>query len=119
MMVQSGDTITGQAGNDTFVFHQSLDSAATITDFAHGFDDLQISAAGFGHGLAPGAAPLVTASAAASASHAGTTGYFIFDNSGTDAGTVYWDATGGSGTDATALVHLNVTSLLALDFHLM
>jgi glucose/arabinose dehydrogenase len=119
MAVRSGDTVTGNGGNDTFVFKQPLAAAATITDFAQ--DVLQISADGFGEGLTPGAtAPLVSAADLPSASHAGTSGYFIFDNSGADAGTVYWDATGGSGTDATAVVHLNnFTTLLSSDFQLV
>ena len=66
------------------------------------------------------AAPLVTAADPASASHAGAGGYFIFDNAGANAGTLYWDATGSSGIDATALVHLNnVTSLQSSDFHIV
>ena len=120
MQVGSGDTMTGGAGADTFVFKSALAAAATITDFTHGTDVLQISASGFGHGLVAEAAPaFVTAVDIASASHAGAGGYFIFDNSGVNAGTVYWDLTGGSGSDAHALVHLNsVASLLPSDFHL-
>ena len=81
----------------------------------------QISAAGFGGGLtANGAATLAIATAAGSASNAGIGGYFIFDNAGADAGTLYWDATGGSGADAAAVAHLSgVSSLLASDFHIV
>jgi Ca2+-binding RTX toxin-like protein len=121
MTVGSGDTMTGGGGNDTFVFNAALTSAATITDFSHESDVLQMQASGFGQGLAAGgAAPLATAADIASSSHAGTGGYFIFDSASTNIGTLYWDATGGSGADAVALVHLaNVTSLTALDFHLV
>ena len=121
MVVGAGDTMIGAGGADTFVFKQALNGAATINDFTHGSDVLQISAAGFGHGLSAGAgATVVTASDLASASHAGTSGYFIFDNAGANAGTVYWDANGGSGSDAVALAHLqNVTSLLPSDFHVV
>ncbi len=81
-------------------------------------DDLQISAAGFAGGLvAGGSVTLVTAASAADATNAGTDGYFILDNDGTDAGTVYWDVGGGTGADAVALVKLQgVSSLLASDF---
>jgi hypothetical protein len=48
------------------------------------------------------------------------TGYFIFDNAGASIGTVYWDATGGSGADAVPFAVLQgVTSLLPSDFHLV
>jgi len=117
----NGAIMTGSAGADTFVFNQPLLTPATITDFGAGADHLQISGSGFGHGLtAGGTAPLVTAADIASASHAGAGGYFIFDNAGANAGTLYWDATGSSGIDATALVHLNnVTSLQSSDFHIV
>jgi hypothetical protein len=111
-------------------FYHSVDielehATAPISDFIFGrwcgTDILQISASGFGHGLVAGnAALLVTAADIVSASHAGTSGYFIFDNSGANAGTVYWDAAGGSGADATPLMHLNnVVSLLPAAFHLV
>jgi hypothetical protein len=44
-------------------------------------------------------------------------GFFIYDTDGSDAGTVYWDETGGSGADAVALVALQgVPGLAASDF---
>jgi Ca2+-binding RTX toxin-like protein len=115
------DTLTGGGGADTFVFNSAADGKDTITDFVHGTDMLQISASGFGGGLVTNTAvTLVTAASAAAASNAGTGGYFIFDNAGTDAGTVLWDPTGGSGTDAVAIVQLQgVTSLLPNDFHIV
>jgi hypothetical protein len=119
MVVANGDTMTGAGGNDTFVFKQALTSPATITDFNQG-DTLQVSASGFGHGLAAGdPAPLVSAGDFASASHSGNDGYFIFDNAGANAGTVYWDATGGNGADAAALVRLNNVTSLFSSFHLV
>jgi hypothetical protein len=121
LVAKNGAIMTGGAGADTFVFNQSPLTPVTITDFVTGTDNLQISASGFGHGLtAGGTAPLVTAADLASASHPGTSGYFIFDNAGANTGTLYWDATGGSGTDAPPLVHLdNITSLLSSDFHIV
>jgi Ca2+-binding RTX toxin-like protein len=117
LVAKNGAIMTGGAGADKFVFNFPLQKSAIITDFAAGADHLQISAAGFGHGLAAGGgAPLVTAATEASASHAGTAGYFIFDN----AGTVWWDSTGGSGADAVALAKLTgVASLHASDFLLV
>jgi hypothetical protein len=121
MMVGSGDTVTGGAGADTFFFKAPPSTPATITDFTHGADSLQISAVDFGHGLAAGSAPtLLTAANATSASNAGPGGYFIFQNAGADAGSVWWASTGGSAADAVEMVHLqNVTTLLASDFHLI
>jgi hypothetical protein len=80
-----------------------------------------VSASGFGGGLVAGAAvELVTAVDLASANGAGMDGYFIFDNTGTDTGTVYWDANGGNGSDAVALATLTgVTTLLPSDFHVV
>jgi Ca2+-binding RTX toxin-like protein len=115
------DTITGGAGSDTFAFNFAADGVDTIVDFVHGTDFLQISASGFGGGLsAGGAVTVVNAASAGTASNAGTAGYFIFDNSGASAGTVYWDATGGSGADAVAFATLgNLASLLPSDFHVV
>ena len=50
----------------------------------------------------------------------GVGGYFIFDNAGPGSGTLYWDPTGGSGSDAVAFVQLvGVSSLQASDLHLL
>ena len=115
------DTLTGNAGADTFVFASPSGGIDTITDFVSGVDSLQISASGFGGGLAAGGAvTLVAAVSAATASNAGAGGYFIFDNSGADAGTVLWDATGGDGTDAVAIARLqNGATLLHSDFQIV
>jgi len=74
-----------------------------------------------GYGLAANTgASLVHAADHNAAFHTGAGGYFIFDNRGSDAGTVFWDATGGHGDDATALVKLpGMTSLMSSDFHLV
>jgi Ca2+-binding RTX toxin-like protein len=112
------DTLTGGGGNDTFVFQFPTDGVDAITDFTQGADVLEISAAGFGSSLTTGGAvTVINAASAASTSNPGTTGYFIFDNAGADAGTVLWDATGGSGADAVPLVTLSgIGSLLPSDF---
>ncbi|MFO1085008.1 MAG: cadherin domain-containing protein [Reyranellaceae bacterium] len=115
------DTLTGGSGADAFGFDFATDGLDTIRDFVSGTDFLQISAAGFGNGLVANAAViLATAADHTTASTPGTNGAFIFDNAGVDAGTVFWDANGGSGADAVALVKLlGVTSLLSSDFHVV
>jgi Ca2+-binding RTX toxin-like protein len=114
LIAANGAIMTGGAGADIFVFNAALQKPVTITDFTPGADRLQISATGFGHGLVGGGhAPLVTAATAAGATHAGGDGYFIFDN----ANALWWDPTGGSGTDAIALAKLTgVAALTEQDF---
>ena len=114
------DTLTGGGGHDTFVFNFSSDGVDTIKDF-WSKDILQISASGFGGGLIAGAKPsLVSVSDVAAADHSGSHGYFIFDNAGADAGTLYWDPTGGTSEDAIAFAKLQgVSSLLPSDFHVV
>ena len=66
------------------------------------------------------AATVTEAANVTSASNPAGEGVFIFDNAGANAGTVYWDANGGSGADAVALVKLQgVTSLVPSDFHVV
>jgi VCBS repeat-containing protein len=119
--VGSHSSVSGTAGPDTFNFSSAASAGATISGFAHGSDVLQMSASGFGHGLVANSTPaLVVAADHASATHAGSGGYFIFDNQGSDAGTVYWDANGNGGSDAIALAKLTgVTSLVPSDFHVV
>lgn len=112
------DTLTGGPGSDTFVFDSAPLVPATITDFNAGQGDhLQVSATGFGNGLAAGATPTLIPGAPASVSNAGAGGYFIFDNT---THTLYWDATGGSGADAAPVVMLQgVASLLPSAFNVV
>ena len=51
-------------------------------------------------------------------STAGAQGVFLFDNSGDDIGTIYFDANGGSSVDAVAFVRIDGTSLLESDFRI-
>ncbi|MEI9409326.1 VCBS domain-containing protein [Mesorhizobium salmacidum] len=112
-------TYTGpiRAGADTFNFSALTDGPHTITDFSPGIDLLRVSAAGFDGGLvAGGAVTLVTAADAASASNGETDGYFIFDDDGASAGTLYFDATGGTGEDAIAIAQFTgLPSFLSSD----
>ncbi len=101
------DLLAGGANADTFVFNLASEGMDRINDFVSGLDKIEISATGFGGGLAAsGVAILIGAANAASAFHAGVNGYFIFANDGANAGTVYWDANGGSGADAIAIAQL-------------
>ena len=103
------DTLTGGAGADTFVFNAPAEGVDTIADFVSGTDILQISAADFGGGLTAGdVVTLLTAADAATAIGPGS-GYFVYDNAGADTGTVYWDATGGTGNDAIEIAVLQGT----------
>lgn len=109
------DVITGGAGRDSFVFAALADKGDAIKDFLVGTDLLEFSAAGFG--LAAGQAAMVVNAASSAAAMGDPTGYFIFDDAGKGLGTVYWDATGGSGADAVAVATLSgVAGLNATDF---
>ncbi len=114
------DVLTGGAGNDFFVFANSSEGVDTVTDFRRGQDRIQISTDGFGGGLVAGVAPSVLLAADPAAATGAAAGYFIFDNSGPDIGTLWWDATGGAADDAVAFVRLNgVSTLLPSDFHIV
>ncbi len=115
------DILTGGAGADAFVFNTIADGGDKITDFVSGADYLQLSASGFGHGLVSGAAaPLAVVADVALAQHAGSGGYFIYDNVGVGSGTVYWDATGGSGADAVVFATITAGATFgAADLHIV
>lgn len=113
------DVLAGGDGTDTFAFRAPADGIDRILDFTSATDILEVSASGFGGGLVAGLQPpLLTVADIAVATHAGTSGYFIFVNAGTDKGTVYWDPTGGSANDAIAFAKLRDTpTLAASDIH--
>ena len=116
----AADVLIGAGGNDTFAFSSTSVGSETIVDFTHGVDILQISVAGAGfagHGLVANAAATVINAVSIGTTNGGTNGNFIFD---TTAHALYWDANGGSGTDAVLLAQLqNVNSLSTFDFHLV
>ena len=114
------DTLAGGAGRDTFVFRKPAEGVDTIADFASGKDRLEISAAGFGGGLvAKSAATMVSLADIDGYVDGGSKGIFLYDNSGTDLGTIYFDANGGSSGDAIAFARLSGGSLLQSDFHIV
>ena len=63
---------------------------------------------------------MLTVADFASVSNPDSNGYFLFDNAGPNAETLYWDANGGSGADAVPIaVVTGVTQLVTSDFHLI
>jgi Ca2+-binding RTX toxin-like protein len=115
------DDLTGGGGADRFVFATPGDGFDTIQDFAQGADAIEIAVAGFGGGLTAGGPAIVVNAASAGAAFDGSGGgYFIFDDAGADLGTLYWDGSGGSGSDAVALAQIaSVASLQASDLVLV
>lgn len=113
------DTLMGGLGSDTFVFNLPTEGMDTITDFSSTEDVLEILASGFGGGLTPGGS-VTLLTGADYAAISGASGFFIYDTDGADAGTVYWDADGGSGANATAIARLQGTPGLSItDFDLV
>jgi VCBS repeat-containing protein len=106
------DVLTGGAGSDVFDFQLATNGPDTITDFATGTDQLQISASGFGGGLSEGGAVSLVSGSDPTAT--GMTGQFLYD---TDDGRLFWDAD-GTGSDAPVLVATltDLPSLAASDF---
>ncbi|MFB2552432.1 VCBS domain-containing protein [Ensifer soli] len=115
------DRIRTGGGSDTVVFESTADGADRIDDFTSGADRLEISASGFGGGLSAGGAVTVVNTLVATAFVSGaSTGYFIFDTGGADAGTLYFDANGGSASDAIRIAELNGVNLLqSADFNVV
>lgn len=111
------DTLTGGLGADHFALVRGGPNADRITDFTDGQDRLQLSAAEFGAGLAPGAL-------AAGAFIANTSGQaqagshrFIYE---TDTGRLYFDADGnGAGTRMLIATLEGLPTLAAGDFLLI
>lgn len=113
------DTLTGGAGRDTliagagdlFVFEQALHGADSIAGFAAAQNDLVISAAGFGGGLAAGmdlivGGRFISALTRTATSPAGV-GQFILE---TDRNLLWWDADGSGGTAPVQITFLsNIT----------
>ena len=114
------DALAGGSGRDSFVFRLPAEGMDSITDFASGNDRLEISAAGFGGGLvAKSAATMVSLADIDGYVDDGSKGILLFDNSGTDLGTIYWDANGGSSGDAIAFARIDGNSLLEADFRIV
>ncbi len=108
---QGADTLTGNGGNDTFVFKFDTEGGDTITDFNLG-DKLEISKAGFGIAanltVATFNAEYFVANANGTATFGGH-GQFVY-NTTTD--NLYWDADGTGGGAAELVADLTLDYLL-------
>ena len=106
------DRLTGGLGNDVFRFNNLAEAGDKVVDFASGVDWLEVSAAGFGGGLAAGLDVAATgwfvAGTKATAAHA------QFIATGT---ALYWDAD-GTGAGAKALV-ATIGGLVSSDLHVI
>ncbi|MFM9940451.1 MAG: calcium-binding protein, partial [Hyphomicrobiaceae bacterium] len=113
------DSLSGGVGADHFVF--DAPSAASITDFAGGVDSLDFVVSAFSSGFTAGAAHFVSGAGPVTAfAFSSTEGWFFFDNSGTSNGTLYWDADGGSGANAQAIVTFQTGAVVsAADLHVV
>jgi Ca2+-binding RTX toxin-like protein len=114
------DTLTGGAGADAFRLNGPLEIGDTITDFTPGTDYLELMGWAFSDALVAGSTPTLVTAASAGAASSGPTPYFIYDNVGGRAGTLYLDTTGGSGSDAVAIAVLSgAPALTAADIHIV
>ena len=107
------DTLSGLGGADVFVFKSLSGGVDTIQDFVSGVDSIHISAADFGGGLTAGGIVRLSATADVLAFAGSGAARFIYDNNGADAG-IYFDATGGSGSDAVLFLRLSGLPSLAV-----
>jgi len=90
------DTVMGGAGRDAFLFQGPGDGADRVLDFVRGEDVIQVSAAGFGAGLAAGALRVANF---ASQFAVDTTPQFIYHSNGV----LSWDADGLGGVAAVTI----------------
>lgn len=93
---QGADTLLGGAGRDTFVFYGPDDGADRVMDYLVGEDLIHVSAAGFGHGLTPGA---LSAGQFALGFATNTSPQFIYFNNGV----LGWDVDGIGGAAAVTI----------------
>lgn len=106
------DTLTGNAGLDRFAFATTALGRDTITDFNTADDLIQVSAAGFGGGLAAGGAVVLRSGATPAVSGGG--GQFLYD---TDNGNLSYDADGnGAGLAVLFATLSNLAAISAADF---
>ena len=107
------DKLRGGAGADIFAYGAASEGKDTIADFVAGSDRIQVSAAGFGGGLADGVAltagQLVVKASNGATAPAGT-GQFIYN---TTSQTLLWDADGAGGLGAVAIATLTGVATLA------
>ncbi len=92
-----GDSLRGGEGSDSFVYASAAEGTDRIIGYDAAEDAIEVSAAGFGGGLAEGAAASFVANLTGLADSGAGIGQFIWES---DARTLWWDADGQSGTDA-------------------
>ena len=106
------DRLAGGLGNDAFRFNNLAEGGDRLLDFASGQDWLEVSAAGFGGGLAAGmdaaASGWLAFGTKATAAH----GQFVYTGTA-----LYWDAD-GTGAAAKALV-ATFGGMVAGDLHVI
>ncbi len=110
------DKLRGAGGADVFRYEASTEGKDRISDFVAGTDLIQVSAAGFGGGLADDveltAGQLVVKAGNAATAPSGT-GQFVFNTTNS---TLLWDADGAGGADGVAIATLSgVLSLATTD----
>ncbi|MBM6596765.1 hypothetical protein [Microvirga pudoricolor] len=121
----AGLKVTGGSGGDSFLLSVQASDAGwgTITDFSgkkKGGDKFVIDDAAFSNLAVGSPIKIVEASDITQASSSGNKGYFIYDKSGADAGGLFYDPTGGNGSDAYDVVMLaGKPHLSASDFYIV
>jgi Ca2+-binding RTX toxin-like protein len=111
------DTLTGGAGADTFVLIPGAANADRITDFTAGLDRLQIGAADFGAGLAPGTLDAAAFTANRGGQARAADDRLIYE---TDTGRLFFDADGDGDAARILIATLQGSpTLTAADFLLV
>ena len=108
------DTLTGGTGKDLFVYLSANEGGDTMIGFVVADDTIQISAAGFGGGLAAGQQLVTGANFISSTDPLATTaaGTFLYDSDGHD---LLWDADGSSSGAALQVAHFDTAVALKAD----
>lgn len=107
------DRLRGGTGADAFRYAAASEGKDIIADFVSGTDRIEVSAAGFGGGLAEGVAlgagQLVNKAGSGATAPAGTA-QFVFN---TTTQTLFWDADGAGGLAGVAVATLTGVASLA------
>jgi len=104
----AGATVTGGKGSDMFMLSATAGKEKSyIMDFStRDGDKLAIDAFSFGQGFAKNSPPLLEIGDLGATDKVRSGSSLIYDNVGSDAGTLYFDATGGTADDAMSLIVL-------------
>jgi Ca2+-binding RTX toxin-like protein len=106
------DRLIGGKGADTFVFEKPTDGADKIMDYTIGEDHLEFVSDNFGGIHLGNIGTQLVKSSGGGAS--GSSAQFDFDDSGTNAGNLYYDADGTGGTAAILIATLTFTDAAGL-----